>query len=185
MEKMVEEKINEKEINVIEHLEETENEERKQYHYVKNTLELQGYQHYEISNFALPGKQAKHNCNCWEQEEYIGFGLAAHSYMQKKRYSNTNDLEAYLKKAPNQIKIIHEIQEIEDQQKEYMLLGLRKLEGVQIVKFKEKFGKNPLFVFRKEIEKLEKEGLIEVDLDYIFLTKRGLDFANLVWQEFV
>ncbi len=163
----------------------TEEEERKQYHYVKNQLELHGYEHYEISNFAIPKKQAKHNLNCWEQKEYIGVGVAAHSYINKKRYSNTENLEEYLKGNIEQTKTIHEIQEIEEQKKEYMLLGLRKLQGVQIIKFKEKFGENPLFIFRKEIEKLVKQGLIEIDLDNILLTPKGLDFANLVWEEFV
>ena len=163
----------------------SEEEERMQYAYVKNTLELQGYQHYEISNFAKPQKQSRHNMNCWEQKEYIGFGVAAHSYVAQKRYSNTESLETYLQKDSRQIKTIHEVQGIEDQEKEYMLLGLRKLDGIQITKFKEKFGKNPLFLFRKEIEKLVEEGLVEVELDNIRLTAKGLDFANLVWEEFV
>ena len=73
----------------------------------------------------------------------------------------------------------------EEQEKEYMLLGLRQLEGVEVSKFKAKFGKNPIFEFRKEIEKLVNEGLLEVDLDVIRLTRKGLDLANLVWEEFV
>ena len=66
-----------------------------------------------------------------------------------------------------------------------MLLGLRKLEGVQISKFKEKYVDNPIFLFRKELEKLVKEDLINIDGDYIKLTNKGLDLANLVWEEFV
>ncbi len=65
----------------------TDEDERKQYQYVKNMLELEGYKHYEISNFALSGKQSKHNTNCWKQKEYIGFGVAAHSYVDRKRFS--------------------------------------------------------------------------------------------------
>ncbi len=163
----------------------SDEEERKQYHYVKNTLELAGYTQYEISNFSLPSKVAKHNWNCWEQKEYIGFGVSAHSYINKTRYSNTSNLEEYLKNDCKQIKTIHEVQTIEDQEKEYMLLGLRKIEGVKIIKFKEKFGKNPLFLFKDEIQKLVEEGLLEVELDNIFLTTKGLDLANLVWEEFI
>ena len=163
----------------------SDEEERRQYHYVKNILELNGYKHYEISNFALPKKQSKHNWNCWEQKEYIGFGVAAHSYIDKERYCNTSNLEEYLERNLKEIKTINEIQTKEDEEKEYMLLGLRKLEGVQIKKFKEKFGENPLFLFKKEIEKLVQENLIEVDLDNILLTKKGLDLANLVWEEFI
>ena len=163
----------------------SEEAERTQYHYVKNTLELARYEHYEISNFSLPQKKSKHNWNCWEQKEYIGFGVAAHSYIDKKRYSNTSNLEEYLSNNFEKIKTLHEVQDIADQEKEYMMLGLRKLEGVHIVKFKEKFGQNPLFLFRTELEKLVKQGLIEVNLDNIILTSKGLDLANLVWEEFV
>ena len=70
-------------------------------------------------------------------------------------------------------------------QKEYMMLGLRMLDGVKISEFKARFGENPIFLFRKELEKLVNEELIEIDLDNIKLTNKGLDLANLVWEEFV
>ena len=66
-----------------------------------------------------------------------------------------------------------------------MLLGLRKIQGIDIGKYKEKFGENPIFVYNKELQKLSGEGLIEVDGNYIRLTDKGLDLANLVWEEFV
>ena len=69
--------------------------------------------------------------------------------------------------------------------KEYMLLGLRTLEGVKISKFKKKFVDNPLFVFRNQLNKLVDEGLLEVSENNIYLTNRGLDLANVVWLEFV
>ena len=162
-----------------------EADERNQYKYTKNYLELNGYKHYEISNFAKPGYESKHNMNCWEQKQYVGFGIAAHSYINGCRYSNTCDLEEYLNKESKDVKIIHEEQTLEDMKKEYMLLGLRKIEGVSITKFKEKFGENPIYLFRNELQKLVEEGLIEIDLDNIKLTNKGLDFANLVWEEFV
>ena len=80
---------------------------------------------------------------------------------------------------------IDEVQSLEDQQKEFMLLGLRKIDGVDISAFKAKFAQNPLFLFRKEIQKLVDEGLLVVDLNQIRLTRRGLDLANLVWEQFV
>ena len=163
--------------------------ERKMYHKTKEILEQNGYQHYEISNFAKKGKQSKHNMDCWNQKEYLGFGLAAHSYYHETRYSNTEDLAQYIQNGQNsefaKNRTIHEVQTKEAMQKEYMLLGLRKLEGVSISCFKHKFATNPIFVFRKELEKLEREGLIEIDLDTIQLTTKGLDLANLVWEEFV
>ena len=157
--------------------------ERQMYWYVKDTLELNGYKHYEISNFAKNGKESKHNLNCWEQKEYIGLGVAAHSYLDFKRYSNSQNLEEYIQDFTK--KTIQEVQLKEDMKKEYMLLGLRKINGISITKFKEKFNDNPIYLFRKELEKLVKEDLIEIDLNQIKLTRKGLDFANLVWEEFV
>ena len=69
--------------------------------------------------------------------------------------------------------------------KEYMLLGLRKIDGISISKFKEKFGENPIYLFRNELQKLVEDGLIIVDLDNIKLTNKGIDLANLVWEEFI
>lgn len=157
--------------------------ERQMYWYVKNTLELEGYKHYEISNFARKEKESKHNMNCWEQKEYIGLGATSHSYLNGIRYSNVAFTEDGNWNFTN--KKIEEKQTLQDRKKEYMLLGLRKIEGVSIQKFKEKYTDNPIFLFRKEIEKLVMEGLLEVDENWIRLTNRGIDFANLVWKEFI
>lgn len=158
--------------------------ERHMYWQVKRKLEEEGFKHYEISNFAKPGFESKHNLDCWGQEEYIGLGLAAHSYLNRIRYSNTNNLEEYLKDNEYK-KIIYEQQTIEEQEKEYMLLGLRKIEGVNIQKFKNKFTKNPIYIYRVELDRLFRNKLIEIDANYIKLTEKGIDLANLVWEEFV
>ena len=178
--------------------------ERMEYSYVKNKLELVGYEHYEISNFAKEGYYSKHNLHCWKQMEYLGFGVSAHSYYENVRFSNTEDLNTYINASSqdfeefnfknlynkiesdkSKLKIIQEIQNIEDKKKEYMLLGLRTLKGVSISEFKQKFGENPIYLFRKELEKLVNEDLLRVDLDNIMLTRKGLDLANIVWEEFV
>lgn len=156
--------------------------ERNMYWYVKNTLENNGYIHYEISNFSKKGFESKHNMNCWNQEEYLGFGVAAHSYNNKTRYSNTNSIEEYIKGSN---KIIHEEQTLEDMQKEYMLLRLRKIEGINIQKFKNKFAQNPIFIFKEQLSKLVDEELIVIDGNEIKLTNKGLDLANIVWEEFI
>lgn len=162
--------------------------ERNMYWYVKNYLELNGYKHYEISNFAKPGFESCHNLDCWEQEEYIGFGLAAHSYIDGTRFSNTENLEEYILNCKEdefyKNKIIHETQNKLETEKEFMILGLRKIDGVSIQKFKNKFEENPLYLFRTELKKLVEEKLININLDEIKLTNKGIDFANLVWQEF-
>ena len=168
--------------------------ERQMYWYVKNTLELNGYNHYEISNFSKQEKKSKHNVNCWEQKEYIGLGCAAYSYLNDIRYGNTSNIEKYVdvqdfknkeELEKNKIRIIDEVQSLEDKEKEYMLLGLRKIEGVSIQRFKEKYVQNPIFLFKEELEKLVNEELVVIDGDYIRLTNKGLDLANIVWEEFV
>ena len=163
--------------------------ERMEYWYVKNKLELAGYKHYEISNFAKPKKESKHNTSCWKQEEYLGIGLAAHSYIDGVRFSNIENLEEYLQNAKQKQweknKIIQEMQTIEDKQKEYMLLGLRMLKGVSIQEFKAKYGNNPIYLYRNALQKLVEEKLITINLDTIKLTNKGLDLANIVWEEFI
>jgi len=159
-------------------------EERKMYDATKKYLERNGYLHYEISNFAKRGFESKHNMNCWNQEEYLGFGLAAHSYFGKKRFSNTTNLNKYIENQKDNVQI-NEVQTGEMEKKEYMMLGLRKIEGVSISDFERKFEINPLFYFRFEISKLTEEELLEVDLDNIKLTRKGLDLANIVFEEFV
>lgn len=163
--------------------------ERNMYWYVKNTLELNGYNHYEISNFAKLGKESRHNLNCWNQEEYIGFGVAAHSYLNGIRFSNTINVEEYIQHLENNRKEeniqIEESQSLEDKKNEFMMLGFRKIQGVDIARFKEKFIDNPIFLYRENLNKLVEEGLIEVDLNHIKLTNKGIDLANLVFEEFV
>ena len=163
--------------------------ERQMYWYVKNKLELNGYNHYEISNFSKKGKESKHNLNCWKQKQYIGIGAAAHSYFKDIRYSNTNNIEEYIKNIKeNNIeknRKIEEKQTIEDKKNEFIMLGFRMIEGVNIADFKAKFVDNPLYVYREKIKKLTDEGLIEVDLNNIKLTNKGLDLANVVFEEFI
>ncbi len=167
-----------------------EETERNMYWYVKNFLELNGYKHYEISNFAKEGYESKHNLDCWNQNEYIGFGVAAHSYIEDIRFGNTASIEEYLNNyengEPEKNKIIDEVgKDVFSKEQEFMLIGLRKIEGVSIQEFKNKFGDNPIFVFKNELNKLVDEELLTVDCDRIKLTNRGLDLANLVWEEFV
>lgn len=163
--------------------------EREMYWKTKRILEKNGYFHYEISNFAKRGFESKHNMDCWNQEEYIGFGIAAHSYINNKRFSNISNLEEYIKNINEEnfeknIEL-HENQTKQDKMKEYMMIGLRKIGGISISEFERRFRISPLFYFRFEIDKLVKENLLEVDLDYIKLTKKGLDFANIVFEEFI
>ena len=167
----------------------SEDEERKMYWLVKDMLEKSGYEHYEISNFAKSGYESKHNLDCWNQKEYIGFGSAAHSYTDGCRYSNVSDVEEYIKnwqesKVENNF-VIHEKQDKTAMAKEFILLSLRTIQGCNLKEFEEKFGYELKKGFREELSKLEKEGLLEVGEEWLRLSSKGLDLANQVWEEFV
>ena len=159
------------------------------YWFAKRKLEENGYKHYEISNFSKPGFESKHNIDCWKQKEYIGFGVSASSYENGIRYSHINCLEKYIENIENNNEnkniIIEEEQNKDSKMREYMILGLRKIDGVNINEFTRKFEKSPIHIFNKELKKLVGEGLILVNIDSIKLTKKGLDLANIVWEEFI
>lgn len=163
--------------------------ERYMYWFTKRKLEENGYIHYEISNFAKPTYRCKHNLDCWKQKEYLGFGVAAASYENNFRYKNTDCIENYITNIENNEELrnvsIEEKQNKKDQMKEYMLLGLRMINGVKVSKFKQKFFENPYRVFERQLAKLLDEDLLELDTDNIKLSKKGLDLANIVWEEFV
>ena len=167
----------------------TDEEERAMYWFVKDYLEKHKYKHYEISNFAKPGFESKHNTDCWKQKEYIGVGAAACSFMDNKRYSNIESLEQYIKNIensnPNRNLVLNETLNEEDKMNEFMMLGLRKIDGVNIGDFKKIFGINPIMKYCKTLDKLTHEDLIQVDENSIKLSKKGIDLANLVWEEFV
>lgn len=166
-----------------------EETERIMYWTVVNELKENGYNQYEISNFSKKTYESKHNTNCWKQKQYVGLGTSAHSYLNKKRYSNTNNIEEYIKNIQeNNISkniTIHEEQTEESTMNEYMLLGLRMIQGININEFKQKFKTDPTIKYKKILEKLQKENLIQITKTSIKLTKQGIDFGNIVWEEFI
>lgn len=166
-----------------------ENQEREMYWKTKRILENNNYNHYEISNFSKEGYASKHNMNCWEQKEYLGCGIAAHSYYDNKRFSNTIKLEEYINNIKNkQVEkniTVNEIQSKEDKEKEYVLLGMRKINGVNLNKFEEKFDCRLEIIFKKELDELSKQNLIKIHNNHLSLSEKGIDFANIVWEKFV
>lgn len=164
--------------------------ERYMYWFVKRKLEENGYIHYEISNFAKPGFQSKHNMDCWSQKEYLGFGISAASYENKVRFSNKKNIETYIENIRNnefeKNVNIEEKQDKQSEMNEYIILGLRKMEGVSIEKFKQKFEQDPIRIYGTPILKLLEDELIVLDGDEtIKLTDKGLNVANIVWEEFI
>ena len=99
--------------------------------------------------------------------------------------SNIKNIVGVALQGDPQTRTIHETQSKEDKMKEYMLLSLRKIEGVKISDFKNKFVDNPIYIYRESLNKLVTQELIEIDIDSIKLTNKGLDLANIVWEEFV
>lgn len=163
--------------------------ERQMYWYVKDTLEKHKYNQYEISNFTKSGFESKHNMDCWNQKEYIGVGASASSFMENKRYSNISKLEKYIenieKGTSNKNLVLEEFLDEESKMDEFMMLGLRKIDGVDIKEFERIFQINPIMKYCKKLDKLNREGLIEIDENNIKLSNKGIDLANLVWEEFV
>ena len=167
----------------------SDEEEREMYYMIINKLKEAGYEHYEISNFAKLNKKSNHNLCYWNQEEYIGVGAGASSYLDCKRYTNESSIEKYIAKI-NSNEQWYEIEEIQDEDskiREYMILRLRLLEGVNVQEAYERFGVDVSKKFVKEIERLKEEGLLtfKEEAKEIILTKKGLDFANIVWEKFV
>lgn len=163
--------------------------ERYMYWFAKRKLEDEGFNHYEISNFAKEGMQSKHNMDCWNQKEYLGFGSAAASYENKVRYKNIEVVNSYIKNIEENsleknLRVEEKQTEI-DEMNEFMILGLRKIKGVDVIRFKNKFLKSPFKVYKEKLKKLFDEGLIFVAPNVIRLTDKGLDLANIVWEEFV
>lgn len=142
-----------------------------------------GYVHYEISNFALPGFECRHNINYWKNDQYFGFGAGATSYIEGTRATNSADLEEYIKNPG--VPAFSEHLTGRRSMGETMFLGLRMLEGVDIEAFQARYKKDPFDIFNSEINRLADLGFIRFKRNRIMLTKKGLFFANEAFSEFV
>jgi oxygen-independent coproporphyrinogen-3 oxidase len=160
--------------------------EREMYYYTKKFLNSKGYHHYEISNFAKTDFECIHNGIYWDVKPYIGLGSSAHSFINNHRYSNTNTVSRYIKELSEDRLPIKNINKINQEQlmQEYMFLGMRKIDGVSSKEFNKIFGKDIDFVYWNVLRELQEKGLIEKG-EKIYLTSKGLDFANHVFQSFL
>jgi oxygen-independent coproporphyrinogen III oxidase len=161
--------------------------DRKMYYKAIEFLAEKGFNHYEISNFAKPGFECRHNLVYWKVKPYIGIGAGSHSYFDEKRFNNINSVEEYVKYLENNeipkenIEVIDKSESIS----EYIILGLRLTEGIGIREFKEIFNENILEIYKSQIEKLINESLLVKYGDRLKLTAKGLDLANKVFVEFI
>ena len=164
-----------------------ENEEREMYYETERRMEAHGYHRYEISNYARPGHECRHNVRYWRRSPYIGFGIGAASLLDETRWSNTRDLQRYLSGSGSLPDIREEIQNlsVSEQMEEFMFLGLRMMEGVSGADFAEAFGCELDSVFGEACERLISEGLLAREGDRYKLTARGIDVSNSVLAEFL
>lgn len=165
-----------------------EDTDREIYHAAKEILAEHGYERYEISNYAKPGRQCRHNIGYWTGKAYLGLGLGASSYVFGHRFHNTADLEEYLAAdltIPGAVS--QDIQELtlEDRMEEFMFLGLRMMQGVDGSEFLGRFGQNMWNVYGDVFQKLQEQGLIQVEYPVVRLTDLGIDVSNVVLSQFL
>ena len=167
-----------------------EDEERRIYKRTKSFLEERGYRRYEISNYARPGYECRHNLGYWDRKEYLGLGLGASSLVNSRRFHNTADIDIYMKAFRTErsdINIYEDVEKlsIQDCMEEFMFLGLRKTDGISRTDFAHAFHSDINEIYGLQLKKLEKEGLILLNGERILLTERGTDVSNLVFVEFM
>lgn len=152
----------------------SEDEERKMYYDTREILQKHGYERYEISNYAKKGFACRHNLGYWERTDYKGYGLGAASLLNNVRTSNQTDLQKYLQGDFEGTKEVLTEQAIRE---EYFFLGLRKMEGVRPGKYREHY--------KKLLERLQMQRLLEEKNGRIYLTDRGIDVSNYVLAQFL
>lgn len=165
-----------------------EEADREMYHLTRALLADQGYERYEISNYAKPGYECRHNIGYWTGIEYLGLGLGAYSYTHGHRYHNTIDLKEYLSLDFGQSGVAsRDIQELslEERMEEFMFLGLRLMKGVSGSEFLGRFGQNMWNVYGTALDKLTEQELLEVEAPFIRLSDLGIDVSNMVLSEFL
>ena len=164
-----------------------EDEEYEMRKELNNILEKNSFKKYEISNYAIPGFESKHNLCYWNQEKYLGFGVNASSFFNLKRYTNTKDINEYLNGIKDNQNITSESEELDKLalMKEYVILKLRLKSGIDKNEFREKFEVNIFDIFNTEFTSLKNDKLVIEEKNKIYLSNRGEEVANIVWEMFV
>ena len=153
--------------------------DRALYGLCRDTLRAAGFHQYEISNFALPGAECRHNVNCWRRQDYLGFGCAAHSLYENERRANPRELTDYLNGLPPETEAIGP----EEAMFETMMLGLRLTSGVEEADFARRYGRPLWEVYGGKLLSALRDGrLIRAD-GRVYLTERGMDVMNSVLVE--
>lgn len=155
--------------------------------YIVEKLPEAGYQRYEISNYALPGYESKHNLSYWQDVDYLGLGSGAHSYWQGTRYENPRSIDDYISalEAGRLPAIVEEQVDRQAHMEEYCFLGLRTAAGIDKNLFQQKFGVDLFTVYGRTIEKLVAQDLLLHTAKGIALTPLGMKYGNQVFAEFL
>ena len=153
----------------------------------KEVLERAGYFRYEISNYAKPGFESRHNTSYWVRTDYLGMGLGAASLLNNTRYQNTESLAEYLglSKDYHDIRGSKDVLSVSGQMEEFMFLGLRMSKGINKIDFQNLFGTSIETVYGGVLNKSLAEGLIDCKGDTIYLTDKGIDLSNRVLSGFL
>ncbi|MBC2323205.1 radical SAM family heme chaperone HemW [Listeria booriae] len=164
-----------------------EDAEANMYEKLMSTMEKHGRKQYEISNFAKPGYESRHNIVYWSNEHYFGFGAGAHGYIGETRYANYGPLKKYMQPLQNGELPIFQQKELslKEKMEEEMFLGLRKVAGVDKAHFQAKFGQSLDATFANAIDKTIGKGWLESTPESVRLTRRGRFLGNNVFQEFL
>lgn len=146
-----------------------------------------GFHQYEISNYAKAGLECRHNKGYWQRTDYLGLGLGASSLLDHVRFSNTNNMEEYLKNSGQPEKIRCDVERLTeaDEMAEFMFLGLRMTEGVSVSAFEEYFGKKMESIYGDVLKKHLSIGMLEKKEGRIYLTRKGIHVSNGVMADFL
>lgn len=164
-----------------------EDSERRMYERTREILEEHGYHQYEISNYALRGKECLHNLGYWQRVSYLGVGLGAASLRKNVRYCNTSDLKEYLVHGAD-LDVLQKQREVltqREEMEEFLFLGLRMIQGIREEEFLKNFGRPLEEAYGNVIEKHEKLGLLERLDGRLRLTRRGISLSNQVFVDFL
>jgi oxygen-independent coproporphyrinogen III oxidase len=154
------------------------------YELMLDRLAAAGYEQYEISNFAKPGFESRHNTKYWRLNPVFGFGVSAHSFDGRERYSNERETSEYIGQIESR-GVAEIFREEIDEASEYIFLGLRLSDGIALSEFEARFSFDPLRRYRNEIEDRTLSGLIEVNNGQLRLTRKGMLFSNEVFADFI
>lgn len=160
----------------------SEDEECDMYYLAAQKLSDAGYSHYEISNYALPGRECSHNLKYWHCDEYIGIGLSAYSYFEGKRFGNLNDKDVYLSDSCISYKRNYDSV---DESYEFVMLGLRLREGISLKEYESRFGISFLHGRKEIIDRLVAFGYISIEGDRLHLTEQGFYVSNAILTELI